>query len=416
MSNVDSSRLAVVVMNNSCTAQGGASRVAIDEALGLALAGHRVTFVGAAGPISAELLNAPLKVICLGQQELARSGGNPAVMLQGLWNRAAYGAVSSVLATHDASRTVVHLHGFPQALSTSPVRCALNRGFKVVCTLHDFFSACPNGGFFDFVSREPCARKALSVSCITTNCDKRRYSHKLYRVARAAVQLHFGHLPGGVKHYISLSRRSEELLRPYLPRDARIYPLENPVEAVKKTPVAVERNRMVVAVGRLDIEKGIEVLLDAIRHSDMHLTLIGDGPLRGRAEASGICRVTGWLSREAVATELEAARCLIFPSLWYETYGLAVAEAAGRGVPAIVSNICAAAERVKDGVTGWHARAGDVSDLKRCLSIIKDDEVVRSAGQAAYDSFWLKPPTRERHVAELEAVYREILRSPTGRG
>jgi glycosyltransferase involved in cell wall biosynthesis len=164
-----------------------------------------------------------------------------------------------------------------------------------------------------------------------------------------------------------------------------------------------------VAIGRLDLEKGIEILLKAAQQSGMPLTLVGDGPLRQRAEASGVCRVTGWISREAVLAELETARCLVFPSLWYETYGLAVAEAAARGVPAIVSNICAAAERVEDGVTGWHVRAGDVDDLIRCLTIVKDNHVVQSAGQAAYASFWSSPPTRNRHIADLTAVYREIL-------
>jgi glycosyltransferase involved in cell wall biosynthesis len=164
-----------------------------------------------------------------------------------------------------------------------------------------------------------------------------------------------------------------------------------------------------LVVGRLDPEKGIKVLLKAARVSGTQLTLVGDGPLRQIAETSGLCRVTGWLSREAVLAELESARCLVFPSLWYETYGLAVGEAAARGVPAIVSDICAAAERVENDVTGWHARAGDVDDLVRCLNIAKDDTVVLSAGREAYTHWWSNPPTRERHIARLTEVYMEIL-------
>jgi glycosyltransferase involved in cell wall biosynthesis len=401
--------LSVVVLNSFCHAQGGASRVAIDGAVGLAHYGVKVTFLGSVGPVCDELSNAPLKVICLGQTELAVAGVKPQVMLQGLWNRQAYSALDTLLGTQDPARTIVHLHGFPQALSSSPVRAALNRGFEVVCTLHDFFAACPTGGFFDFVAREPCQRRALSFECITTNCDKRRYSHKLYRVARSVVQLQFGRLPRGVHNYISLSRRSKELLLPYLPRDARIYAVANPVEVEKAIPVDVARNTDVVAVGRLDIEKGVEVLVEAVRRAGMRLTLIGDGPLRDRAEASGVCRVTGWIPRDEVIAELEKARVLVFPSLCYETYGLGVAEAAGRGIPAIVSDLCAAAERVEDGVSGWHARAGDVGDLVRCLDLIRDDALVKSAGLSAYNRFWANPPTRERHVSELTAVYKEIL-------
>jgi glycosyltransferase involved in cell wall biosynthesis len=406
-----SNSISVVVLNNHCNAQGGASRVAIDEAIDLANGGADVTFLGAVGPICDELQNARLKVICLNQSELVNANGRPAVMLQGLWNARAHRTMGSILRSLDPKRTIIHVHGFTQALSTSPIRCALDRAFKVVYTMHDFFSACPTGTFFDFSSSTICPRRALSLDCVTTNCDKRSYAHKLYRVARSSVQLQFGGLPRDVKHYISLSLRSAEVLSPYLPPDARVYPLQNPVGIDKKPAVLVNKNSKIIVVGRLDPEKGIKVLIEAARISRTQLTLIGDGPMRAVAEASGMCRVTGWLSRAAVSSELETARCLVFPSLWYETYGLAVDEAASRGVPAIVSDVSAAAERVENNVTGWHTRSGDVVDLTRCLNLAKDDDAVQSAGDSAFLRLWSNPPTRDRHIAGLLEVYTEILRT-----
>jgi glycosyltransferase involved in cell wall biosynthesis len=399
----------VVVLNNFCHAQGGASRVAIDEAVALAGCGVRVIFVGAVGPVCPELARAPLEVVCLDQGELAAAATRPGVLLQGLWNATAYRAVETVLRDLDPAASIVHLHGFTQALSSSVVRCAVRRQFSVVYTLHDFFLACPNGTFFDFAARAPCTRRAMSLDCLTTQCDKRNYAHKLYRVARSSIQRHLGRLPPGVKDYVALSRQSAALLRPYLPRDAQIYPVPNPIEVDKAAPVDVARNSTLVAVGRLDPEKGIDVLLEAARRTGMAVTLVGDGPLRDEAQAGGLCRVTGWMSREAVLAELESARCLIFPSLWYETYGLAVAEAAARGIPALVSDISAAAERVENGVTGWHVRAGDVDALARCLIALRDDAAVAAAGRAAYERFWSDPPTPARHIAKLMDVYREVL-------
>lgn len=360
-----SSSLFVVVLNNSCTAQGGASRVAIDEAVALSKRGAHVSFLGASGPICTELTNADLRVICLGQPELANAGLRPSVMFQGLWNSDAYHATASLLDSLDARRTIVHLHGFTQALSTSPVRCAVDRGFRVVYTLHDFFSACPNGAFFNYASKTPCELRPLSLSCISTNCDKRRYAHKLYRVARSLTQRSVGRFPSGVRDYIALSKRSETLLRPYLPADAHVYPIANPIEVPRRPPVDVMRNQSIVAVGRLDPEKGVEVLVEAAGLCGTPITFVGDGPLRALVEASDGCRVTGWLPRDAVLAELDQARCVVFPSLWYETYGLAVAEAAARGVPAIVSDISAAAERIRNNETGWHVRTGHAEDLAR---------------------------------------------------
>lgn len=210
-------------------------------------------------------------------------------------------------------------------------------------------------------------------------------------------------------HYIGLSRRSVDLLRPYLPRDARVFFVDNPVEVPAMPAVDVARNRTVVAIGRLDPEKGVQVLIEASRRSGTDVLFVGDGPLRPLAESSGTCRVTGWLPRDQVLARLDEARCLAFPSLWCETFGLSVWEAAARGVPAIVSDICGTAERVEHDVTGWHVRAGDVADLAGRLERIRDDALVASAGRASYARFWSAPPSRERHTEELLQIYEQVL-------
>jgi glycosyltransferase involved in cell wall biosynthesis len=400
----------VVILNSFCHVQGGASRVAIDEAVGLARRGVAVTFVGAVGPVAEELSTAPLRVVCLGQPQMSDGLSNPKVALQGLWNMAAYEAMKAVLRECDPRETIVHLHGFTQGLSSSPVRCSLARGFRVVCTLHEYVTACPNGAFFDYASESPCSRRPLSVQCLTRNCDKRLYIHKAFRVLRTGVQRSAGGLPGGVRHYIGLSRRSVDVLRPYLPRDARIFFLDNPVEVSQAAPVEVARNRTVVAIGRLDPEKGVQVLIEASRLSETEVLFVGDGPLRPLAERSKTCRVTGWLPRDRVLATLDSARCLAFPSLWCETFGLSVSEAAARGVPAIVSDICGTAERVEHDVTGWHVRAGDVAALAGHFDRIRDDALVAAAGRATYARFWSAPPTSERHTEQLLQIYEQVLR------
>lgn len=398
-----------VVLNSFCHVQGGASRVAIDEAVELARKGLDVDFIGAVGPVAQELTEVGVRVLCLGQVELAAGAGDPRVGLQGLWNTMAYRAVSAVLRQRNPRDTVVHLHGLTQGLSSSPVRSARLAGFKLVYTLHDYFIACPNGAFFDYGTRAPCERRPLSPRCVVADCDKRSYAHKVYRVLRSQVQRTVAGLPAGVKHYIAPSAKSLNVLRPYLPRDARIFLLGNPVEVPRAAPVDVARNVMVVAIGRLEPEKGIDVLIRAAQLAQTGVLLVGDGSLRRMAEASGVCTVTGWLSRDGVLSRLEAARCLVFPSVCYETFGLSVAEAAARGVPSIVSDITGAAERVQDTVTGWHIRAGDVADLARCLRDIRENSAVGAAGLEAYARFWRDPPSRARHAESLLEIYAEVL-------
>lgn len=399
----------VVIINSFCHVQGGASRVAIDEAVGLSSRGVQVIFLGAVGPVCDELSAASLRVICLGQTELADAQGSPAVALQGLWNIAAHRAMSRTLRELDPRQTIVHLHGFIQGLSTAPVRAALDAGFKVVYTVHDYSSVCPAGGFYDYAAQGLCGRRALSIDCIRTNCDKRSYTHKLYRVLMAQTQRTLGRLPRGVLHYITMSGLSADLVRPYLPASARIFSLDNPVEIARSAPVAAANNGAMIAIGRLSPEKGTAILARASQIAGCRVLFVGDGSLRSVAESSPLCEVTGWLSREGVLAKLETARCLVFPSECYETFGLSVSEAAARGVPAIVSAATAAAERVEHGRTGWHFRTGDVEDLVAQLRHVRDDSVVSAAGTAAYEAFWNRPHTRDIHTERLLGVYDDVL-------
>jgi glycosyltransferase involved in cell wall biosynthesis len=398
----------VFVLNDFCHVQGGASKVAIDEAVGLAEAGVDVTFLGAVGPICEALRDAPLRVVCLDQPQLLDVARHPGVALRGMYNRAAGAAMLELVARQDPGVCAIHLHGYTKALTAAPALAARRAGFRTVCTLHDFFAACPNGAFYDYHRQQPCTLVALSPTCMATSCDKRHRVHKIYRVARGMAQRHVARFPASVHDYITLSRRSADILRPYLPNDAAFYPLDNIIDVPRAPPVNVAANDSVLVLGRLDAEKGVALAAAAARQSGWRIVFAGEGPERATLERTG-ATITGWIGKEAVWQSLAQARCLVFPSRWYETFGLVVSEAAARGVPAIVSDVSAAAERVIDGVTGWTFRSGDLEDLVRCLNLLRDDATVSRVGNAAYQNFWSSPPDRTRHTAELLSIYAKVL-------
>jgi glycosyltransferase involved in cell wall biosynthesis len=409
----------VVVLNDFCHVQGGASRVAIDEAVALRKSGLDVTFLGAVGPTCEALDGAGVRTICLGQPELASVAQHPLVAFRTLWNRAACRALQSLMPTLDPRRSIVHLHGYTKALTAAPALIASRARLPVICTLHDFFAACPNGAFFDYRRQKPCQLRALSMSCTFTACDKRHPVHKAYRVVRGFSQRHIAHFPESVRDYITLSGQSAELLRPYLPADARFHPLANIIDIQRSPKVDVGANRTLLVVGRLDAEKGVLLAAEAARRAGLPIVFAGDGPLRSDIEETG-ARVTGWLTPDDVRHEMEQARCLIFPSLWYETFGLVVTEAAARGVPAIVSDIAAPAERIADGSSGWVFRSGDLDSLIRCVQSTRDSNAVRAVGTAAYNEYWAKPSDPGRHTAELTSIYDAVIadnaHSPDGAG
>jgi len=405
-----SRRLAhVVVVNDTLHVNGGAAQVALTSAVGLRERGHRVTVFGAVEPIAPELQAAGVDVVSLEQRTILDDANRGRAMAQGIWNGDAYRRMRAFLFGCDTGETVVHVHGWAKSLSSSVVRAAEEAGFPVVVTLHDYLSVCPNGSFFDHPAQAICRRTPMSFACVTRNCDSRSAVHKAWRVARHATQDRVGHMPSSVRHFIAVSAFSEAVLAPLLPPGRPITVVPNPIDVARGAPSDPALHTSFAYVGRLSSEKGVVLFAQAARDAGVPALFIGSGDVRPQIEAANpLATFTGWLDRAASHARLRAARALVLPSLWYETYGLVVAEAAAAGVPAIVPTTSAARDLIVDGVTGTLFAGGDRAALAAALARYADDARVRAHGRAAYERYWANPATMERHLDGLAEVYASV--------
>ena len=128
-----------------------------------------------------------------------------------------------------------------------------------------------------------------------------------------------------------------------------------------------------VAVGRMAGQKGFSLLIDAIAIAtksipSLHLTLVGDGELRGEIECairhhtlSSHITVTGWLSESGVRAALAQSTALILPS-FAEGLPVVVMEGMAAARPIIATAIAGLSELVTPDV-GWLVPAGDATAL-----------------------------------------------------
>jgi glycosyltransferase involved in cell wall biosynthesis len=406
--------MTVIVATDFAHVNGGAGQIALGSARGLAERGHDVILFTGAGPIAPDLASVGhLRHECLHQMSVWDDANRAAGAMRGIWNIAAMRRMRTILDSADRRSTLVHLHSWSKVLSSSVVHAARSCGVPVVATLHDFFSVCPAGTLFNHNRGACCDLRPMSLACVTSNCDAHSYAHKLWRVARHTVQVSVAGLPGAVRDLITVSETSAGLMRPLLPSGARLHRVPNFAEVRQSTPVPVEQNHAMAYVGRLSAEKGALLLAAAADRLSLPAVFIGDGPqaaaVRQRCPGAAM---TGWLPPNEVRECLRRkARALVFPSIWYETQGLVVAEAAAIGIPAIVPDTSAASEWVEDGVTGFWFRSGDEGDLGRKMTALSEDPMLaQRMGRAAYHRFWDAPPTLERHLDAVERVYESVLR------
>jgi glycosyltransferase involved in cell wall biosynthesis len=401
----------VILINDFAELNGGTDRVALAATQGLAERGHRVTLIAGHGEPPGGLLRAGVRVRHTSQQSTLEDPNRVRAATQGIWNRAAAAMVRDVAAAAHPERAVIHIHGFTKVLSASAIRAAVLSGLPTIVTLHDYFAACPNGGFYNYQTDRICHLTPLSPRCVCTHCDARSYSHKLWRVGRSTVQKRAGRLPSGVTRFIAPSDFAADIMRPFLPVMVPLHVVPNPVAATRVAPAPVAGNTGFALIGRLQRDKGGIILAEAARRAGVPVVFVGDvEEAASIRDANPEAELMGWVDAAGVQAAIRGARAVVNASRIYETQGLTVLEAAAHGVPSVVSDASVAREAVIDGESGLWFASGDIDDLAAKLTRLhRDSDLAARLGAAAHARFWAEPRDLSDHLDRLERIYRSSL-------
>lgn len=322
----------VVILNDLAEMKGGATGIAMLTARMLQRHKIRTTFVSGHASTDPALG----EITTVGSQHLLE-GSRSAAMVRGLYNIKTAKLLSEWIAEHDTARTVYHLHGWSKILSPSVFGALRPVADRLLVHAHDFFLTCPNGGYFDFRRGVPCEFKPLGRRCLSTNCDRRSFSHKLWRSARLAIRDRLLDL-SMVGRVVVVHEDMIPILQSQCPDGTRIEALRNPAQAWTSQRVEAERNKTLLYVGRLDVDKGVDLLAEAARRAEVPLRMIGSGPLTEMLERDyPEIELCGWQTREGIADLCQEARAVIVPTRSRETFGIAAVEALMSGLPVIIS-------------------------------------------------------------------------------
>jgi glycosyltransferase involved in cell wall biosynthesis len=401
----------VVIVTDSLAIDGGSAKVALGSAIALAERGVRVTLFSASGEPSTEVSAcANLRIVTTGQGDALSSNNRIGGAVRGIWNVRAKERMDALLSTLDPAHTVVHVHGWTKALSSSVIASVNRAKFPIIITLHEYFTACPTGCLYLHRDRKVCTLVPMSASCILKNCDSRNYAIKLYRVLRQLVTRVVARVPVDISAFITVSDFSRKIIAQYLPRQSRFFAVDNPVDAQQNGRARAEANSEFIFIGRLSAEKGGALLAEAARLANVKVVFIGDGPDRAYIESINTeAEFTGWLDPDALNLRMRAARCLVMPSLWYETLGMVVLEAAAAGIPAIVPRDTAAYGLIEPRISGLAFDRGDLMSLVAQLRVCVDSDLISTMSRNAYASFWANPPTLSLHTDGLMRAYKALL-------
>lgn len=176
--------------------------------------------------------------------------------------------------------------------------------------------------------------------------------------------------------------------RGYLPHAERVAVVRNGVAPAwfQRPDPPLPPPADLLFVGRLDPQKGVDLLLDALRHlPGTTLRIVGEGPQgeelrRAAADPALAGRITfaGALDPQGVRAQMAAAGALVLPSR-RENYPLVLLEAMAAGVPVVATAVGGVAELLDDGAAGWLVPPGDPAALADVLRRMASDPDARAA-------------------------------------
>ncbi len=306
---------------------------------------------------------------------------------------------------------VVHLHNIYHQLSPSVLQPLARRGVPSVMTLHDYKLVCPTYQLLDHGRVCEACLPGRFHHAVTRRCNR----GSLAGSALSAVETGL-HRATGAYDAVDVLVCPSSFLRAKMVQGglppARLAHLPNFCDLETIAP-ATAPGRGVLYAGRLSHEKGVDVLLDAVRHlpADLPVTIAGDGPERAALEeraarvAPGRVVFLGRVGAAELHERMRAASVVVVPSRWYENQPMTVLEAYGTARPVVASRIGGLPELVDDGVTGALVDHDDPRALAEAVRILTVDPAVahhqgREARRRAEERFGLAD-----HVTGIARLY-----------
>jgi len=336
------------------------------------------------------------------------------VVQRSIYSRESSSRMASLL--DDYKPDLVHIQHLDQHLSYSILPVIRQRHIPIVWTLHIYTPICLNHNLMDENTGKIC--EACSGG--------RYYKAAIRRCKRGSV---LASLLGSCSQYANRKLNllncvnvflcpSEFLMSKFVefgfPR-SRLQQLSYFIDA-REGSAGDSGAGYGLFLGRLVHEKGVDLILKALKGIKRPFMIVGDGPAKEElvhlAAEIGLQGVTfaGYKTGKELQEIVSGASFIVVPSRWYEVVGLVILEAYAHGKPAIGSRIGGIPEVIEDGETGLLFEPENVGDLHdKMMRLFEEPELCVAMGKKAR----LKVVAEygyESHYDKLMGIYRSVLK------
>lgn len=310
--------------------------------------------------------------------------------------------------------SVVHVHNFFPLISPSIFFACRILKIPTVLTLHNYRIICPSATFY--INGE--VRTESLANGPWWAVTQKAYRNSFAGTLSVALMIWLHKSLGTwslVSRFITLTDFQKNIFTQFGLPECKITTIPN---FVKNNPSACPEDKslpekFVLYAGRLSLEKGVDVLVEAAKHSEYPIVVVGSGPDLEVSKIKECSKIIYLKSRSPSEVKglMNQARSLVIPSLWFEGLPMVVVEAYSVGLPVIASDIGSLSEVVINHHSGLLFPAKNHHELSKAINIMcEDDALFVQMSNNAKEHFF-KNFTEEKHIQGLTQVYRELLKS-----
>ncbi len=343
--------------------------------------------------------------------------GRAALAVAAIWNPAGHRAMRDALTA--ARPHVAHFHNTFPLLSPAAYDACHAAGVPVVQTLHNYRTICPAASLYrDGVICRDCVGGS-TLPAIRHACYRGSRATSASAAAMVAWHRSAGTWSRKVELFIALTKTSyAELVRGGLPASRMAI---KPNLMVDPPEPRFDDDGYVIYAGRLSEEKGVHVLLEAIRAlPEIPFRIYGAGPLTELvAQAAATTPNLSFLGRRPQRECIEAmrgARLLLQASTWLEPCPMTVREAFACGTPVVATAIGGLTDMVEPDVNGLHCAPNDAKGLAAAVRRLMADDLLHGRLARGARATFERDYAPEPGLAALMACYERAIRSYGGPG
>jgi glycosyltransferase involved in cell wall biosynthesis len=314
---------------------------------------------------------------------------------------------------------LVYCFHFLNKMSPSVLDGFKSAGIPIVARLSDFGLICPNG---HFLSGGQICEKCLGgafYNAAFERCIKNSFSAGLVK----ALAWYFHRIAGSINRINAFVCPSEFLKE-------KLIEAGYPEKKVHHVPTFINLKNIkpsnthegfFLYFGRVNLEKGVDILLDAFERlakrrklQGFRLVIIGDTKTRGllklnkKAFAINDVEFREFMGRNELYSIVKRASFVVIPSRWYDNLPNVALESYAHGKAVIAPNHGSFPHFVKDGLTGVLFESRSVQSLEEKLEwALKHVGVMLEMGKEArrYVEKYFSP---EGHLEKLMSVFESV--------